>query len=730
MNLLHSAPRPAQLWLLLLVLLASLLAGCQNSQAAAQPTATPTWPPLPAATATIVPPTSLPEPVAESTTTAPAPTPTLIVTPTPEAGYYGNPALGFGFFYPSEWPAEPNESGLVVRNETLQVWAGGFSELLGEDETIDDYLTALYESILEDPAAVEVLSETTGRLWDGAEAQVIEFTEAGAPYKARATLVTRDRRVYLMLIVAPLTTFETYPETLEAIAASMKIEEPRPYGISRQNALFLAGGQPRTLDPAQTHGSVGGDIGAIFSGLVMFDRNLQVVPDLAESWEVDDTGAVYTFHLRPQATFHDGKPVTAHDVKFSWERAADPATESETAITYLGDIVGVKEKLAGEVDEISGLEVVDDHTLRVTIDAPKVYFLAKLTYPTAFIVDEANVKQSDWEKQPNGTGPFRLQTWEDDRLLILARNDNFYLEPARLEHIVTVMYADVGIRMYENDEIDLAGVGSNDYERATDPDNPLSEELHEIPALCTSRLILDLSRPPFDDPLVRQAFAYAVDREKLSEVILKGRAQPARSILPPGMPGYSPNITAPAFDPDRAKELLAQSKYAGDLPEIIYTTSGLGGELSDYEESLLEMWRDQLGVEVTVEQLEPENFLAEVRRQHGHIIDSGWCADYPDPENFLDVLYHSESEYQNLGGYHNPEVDKLLEQARTETDVEQRLALYNQVEQMIIDDTPDILLHQSQGGLVLIKPYLKNYPLTPIFPATGWREMAIEREGK
>ncbi len=723
--------------LLLLPVLLNVM-GCQSIMAALgegprdEATATPTWPLPVTATPSIVPPT-MPAPVMTNT---PQPTatpvlvyvsaPTPIVTPTPEVGYYGDSTLGFGFFYPSTWSAEKINGGIRVENDSPRVFLLGLSNLIDEGATPDDFIIELY-NVIGEADTVERLSDTVLNLWDGSQARVIEFAEAGSSRKARVTLLNRGRRVFVVLLVASLETFDSHPETLQAIAASMHVEEPRPHGISRQNALFLSSGQPRTLDPAQTGGSAGGTIGAIFSGLVMLDESLQVGPDLAERWEISDDGLVYTFYLRPDATFHNGKPVTAHDVKFSWERAADPATESNTVTTYMGDIVGVKAKFEGEADEIAGVEVVDDYTLKVTIDAPKVYFLAKLTYPTSFVVDEQNVQAEDWEHHPNGTGPFRLLTWEDDALIILGRYDNFYQEPAKLEHVILMMYADVPMWMYENDEIDMTGVGTNNIERVTDPANPLSADLHITPGLCTTRYMFDVTMPPFDDPLVRQAFSYAIDRQKLAEVVLKGMSQPAYTILPPGMPGYSQDIKAPTFDPDLALELLTASTYgsADNLPEITFTTSGLGGGLSRYLSAILEMWRTHLGVEVTVEQLEPISFNTEVRKHHGQIVSRGWCADYPDPENFLDVLYHSDTQ-ENFGNYSNPEVDKLLERARVEADIETRLALYHQIEQMIIDDAPDILLSQGQGRS-LLKPYLKNYPSSPIGLALKWRLPSIER---
>ena len=174
--------------------------------------------------------------------------------------------------------------------------------------------------------------------------------------------------------------------------------------------LTLLRAAPSTLDPAVCGDSTSASyIVEIFSGLVTLDNDLNVIGDIAEDWEVSADGMTYIFHLRQDVKFHNGRVVNASDFKYSIERAADPATGSPVAEAYLGDIVGVKEKLAGEADEVSGVSVIDDSTLEITIDAPKAYFLAKLVHPTAFVVDSDNVEPGDdWWRRPNGTGPFSL----------------------------------------------------------------------------------------------------------------------------------------------------------------------------------------------------------------------------------------------------------------------------------------------------------------------------------
>lgn len=186
------------------------------------------------------------------------------------------------------------------------------------------------------------------------------------------------------------------------------------YGVARETAVFLLDSQPRTLDPALTYEGPGGVIGQLYSGLVRLDTQLQLQPELAAGWTVSNDGLTYTFYLHPNAVFHNGRSLTAADVVYSWERAADPETGSDTVLTYMGSIAGLAEKRAGEVETIAGLTAVDDHTLQVTLTAPSYTFLPKLAFPVAFVVDRETVGQPNWERQPNGAGPFKLAVWQDD----------------------------------------------------------------------------------------------------------------------------------------------------------------------------------------------------------------------------------------------------------------------------------------------------------------------------
>lgn len=485
--------------------------------------------------------------------------------------------------------------------------------------------------------------------------------------------------------------------------------------VPLNHALVLAGGEstnPRDYDPATTHGS--GDK-LVFSGLVSFDPRLNLVPDLAESWEVKD-GTVYTFHLRKNAEFHDGRQVIAQDVIYSWERAADPATQSDTVLTYLGDILGVQEMNEGQSDHISGLQASDDHTLQVTIDAPKPYFLLKMTYPTAFVVDKANVESgSEWYRKPNGTGPYRLTEWKRFEVMVYEANHDFYLGAPAIPYVVVQLYSGVGTRLYEASEIDISFVSNYSADRFLDPKEPLHSELIAGVDLCTGYVVFDLTQPPFDDVKVRQAFTMAFDRQKYIDVVLHGHALPAAGPYPPGLPGFNYGLNGLPYDPERARQLLAESEYGGaqGLPPIVYTDGGIGNYAGVSAAALAQMWEQNLGIKITIENIEPDRYIDEIYSgHHGQIFETGWCADYPDPENFADVLFHSGSS-QNNGGYSNAELDALLEQARIEPDVTKRISLYQQAEQMIVDDAPVLFMIHSLS-YVLVKPYVKGYALTPI----------------
>ena len=510
------------------------------------------------------------------------------------------------------------------------------------------------------------------------------------------------------------------PEPVEEQNEESEAPESRPSGAQ---VLTVPGGDPPTLDPHLSGDATSAEyVVEIFSGLVTFDQDLNIVPDLAESWDVSEDGTVYTFHLREDARFHNGKPVRAQDFKWSIERACDFRTRSITADTYLGDVVGCRDKLRGNADEVEGVQVIDDNTLEITIDQPRVYFLSKLTYPTAYVLDQENVERGGrtWTDNPNGTGPFQLAEFSFGELISLERNENYYREPMpQLERIDFVLSGGSRMVMYEQGELDMTAVGLNDIERVTDPTNPLNEELDIIESMGIFYIGLNTNQPPFDDEKVRQAFNHALDRQRIIDVVYKETVPVAWGVVPPTMPNYENSELQPLdYDLEKAQALIAESKYGdvSEFPDITFHVLGAGGATGRIIEAIVATYEESLGVPIDVQQTDWATFLSDLNRPDNTNQmwggEAGWIADYPDPHDFLDILFRCDS-LQNHTGYCNPEVDELLDQASGEYDPEKREALYQQVEQIVIEEAAWIPLF-FEVEYWLVKPYVKDAYLPPM----------------
>lgn len=480
-------------------------------------------------------------------------------------------------------------------------------------------------------------------------------------------------------------------------------------------ALNLYGIDPYSLDPATIGDATSiSYVIQIFGGLVRFNEDMEITSDIAREWDISNDGRTYTFYLRELAYFHSGKQVKAEDFKYSWERACQPATGSQTAATYLGDIVGAGEVLAGEKENISGIEVVDDFILRVTINEPKSYFLYKLTYATAFVVNKDNVETGgNWWRNPDGTGPFKLKQWDEGSLLVLERNDlyNPISSFISVKMINFHLWAGRSMDLYEMGQIDIGQVSSAYIDKITDTDGDFYAQLEIFPELNLVYLGFNCQKPPFDDADIRRAFSMAVDKDKLVSLIYNETMSQANGILPYGMPGFNEYLIGLEYNVELARKLIAESKYGSvsNLPKITITTGGRGGLIPSELEAIIYEWRINLGVEVEVRQLEPEVYLYDLMQEKDEMFYWGWSADYPHPQNFLEILFASGSEY-NIGGYSNQEVDSLLKMASQEQNREASLELYRQAEQMMVSDAACLPLWYGKS-YVLIKPYVEGYRL-------------------
>lgn len=488
--------------------------------------------------------------------------------------------------------------------------------------------------------------------------------------------------------------------------------KPTPKGTQ---TLTLAGPDqlPDTLDPALIRDAGTAFIARqVFRGLVRLDDALNVVPDVAADYQKSADGRSYTFVLRPTAKFQNGRAITADDVAFSLRRACDPSTAADgqpqnlPAAAGLNDILGCLDRINGRTIDVAGIRALDPLTVMVVLDAPKAYFLQKLTLPDAAIIDRNDLTRGPlWSTQPNGTGPFRITGWKADAIT-LARFDQFYDQVATLSTVTILIGARAAnpLNLYDGNTIDVATVPVQAVDRVSVASSPVKNELRVTPTLSTTYVGVNVKAAPVDAFNVRAALVRTIDRQKVDTVMLDGKVTPARGIVPPAIPGGNWDATIPVVDAKTAKELLPPAT-AKTLPAITFGTGG-----SDVGAMVKAVAERDLGVQIDVEQSHFGDYLSELDAHTYGLFVVTWVADYPDPENFLDVLFHTGSP-RNYSNYSNPKVDALLDQANVEQDAAKRTDLYRQAQQQILDDVAIIPIYHGTD-YALVKPYVKGLSIT------------------
>jgi len=476
-----------------------------------------------------------------------------------------------------------------------------------------------------------------------------------------------------------------------------------------------------TLDPALVEDGTTIDLlQCVFEGLVKWDEHNKIVPGMAEKWEISPDGKTYTFHIRHGVKFHNGREMNADDIKYSFERACSPETKSTTAPVYLKDIVGVSDRLSNKqgVSEISGIKVVDPYTVTITIDSAKPYWLGNMTYAAGYVVCKEEIARAGGtvsEISAIGTGPFKLAEFKSNYRVVLAANPDYYGGRPKLDYIERPVLIDANLRLnnYEADKLDIVDLSPRDLDRIN-ADPKLKPDLKPFPRAATWYLGLnqDAAGSPFGKRDVRQAFAMAIDKNEIIRVALKGQADIANAIVPPGMDNYTPKINPLPFDPAKAKALLAKAGYPDGkgFPTLTLSYRQDMPWVGDTAQIVRSQLQANLGISVQLRAMEWGQFLKERAAKTLAFTHLRWGADYLDPQNFLSVLLHTSKRVngvddhpENGVGYNNPEFDKLCDQADVEQDVNKRMALYAQAEQIAIDDAPWVTIYY-QRDLELIKP--------------------------
>ena len=472
---------------------------------------------------------------------------------------------------------------------------------------------------------------------------------------------------------------------------------------------------PTTFDPATVEDGTTIDmLQQVFEGLVQWTPDNKVAPALAEKWDISPNGLTYTFHMRPGVKFQDGNPVTAQDVYYSLRRALDPKLNSSVT-NYLEDIVGAKDVEKGAKD-LAGVKVVDSMTVAITISKPKAYWIYTLTYPTGYIVshteaDKANGRMTDAEvAQGAGTGPFTLVRYDKGARVILAANAGYWGGAPKIAGQERPVVIDAGTRhdLYVSGKLDIVDE-QKDALDADLKDPTLKDQVQFFPRAATYYLGLNqLKFPPFKDVRVRQALAYATDKQKIRDVVLRDRLDVAQDILPEGIPGYDTNFRGIPYDPAKARVLLAQAGYPGGkgFPTIPISYRESYPDLDKTVDLLRQMWQQTLGINVEARRTE---WGALLDQEHNNALECyhiRWAADYLDPQDYYSILLTTQGG-ENHTGYSNPKYDALCATADVSQNPKARMALYRQAARIVADDVPMIPLYY-QKDIELVQPRVHN----------------------
>ena len=474
--------------------------------------------------------------------------------------------------------------------------------------------------------------------------------------------------------------------------------------------VFINGAEPETLDPALITGQPEGRIvNALFEGLLRFDRHGRSGPGVASSWEISPDGLTYTFHLRPEARWSDGRRVTAREFVDSWHRTLDPATAS--AYSYqLFAVKGAEEFANGKTHDFSTVAVKapEEATLRVTLRQPTPYFLDLCAFPTLYPVrtDLIAREGDDWVKPGKliGNGAFRLEAWRINDSVRLARNPLYWdAGNVRLRsvEVLPISKANVAYNFY------AAGLADLIMDKGLAPPSLLDAlkvrpDFHAAPFLGTYFLRFNCAKGPFTDPRVRKAFSMALDRRRITTKITRAGETDALSFVPPGIPGYKAPVGL-AENAAEARRLLAEAGYPEGRGFPLTTYLYSEGELNEgVAIELQSMWREVLGVTVQLARQEWKVYLNSLGSLDFGIARSSWVGDYPDPNTFLDLFLSGSG--NNRTGWSSPAYDRLIGEAAAESDPARRFATMRRAEEYLVREQVPIAPLFFYVGIQLYDP--------------------------
>ena len=504
---------------------------------------------------------------------------------------------------------------------------------------------------------------------------------------------------------------------------------------AEQVLRYNVGAEPQFFDPRKATGIP--EITMLlnlFDGLMRYNLEGQLVPSIAEKYEISEDGLTWTFHLR-DAKWSNGEPVTAYDFEYSWKSALSPEINSEYAyqLYYLKNGAAYNSGEITDPDQV-GVKALDDKTLVATLESPTPYFSSLLTFTTYLPVNKKlDTSNPDWAKSADNyisNGPFMLSSWDHNHQIEVVKNPNYWdAKNVKLEKITFYMVEESSteLMMFENGELDFG----------TNPPLPEIDRLKQEgvltinPYLGTYYYMFNVTKPPFDNVLVRKALAAAIDRESIVKNVTKAGELPATAYVPPGIPDAEPGSDFrevggtffEPYEPEKAKEYLAQAGYPDGkgFPtfELLYNTSESHKIIA---EAIQQMWKETLGINCTLANQEWKVYLDNRTSLNYEVARAGWIGDYTDPMTFIDMWVTDGG--NNDTGWSNPQYDEFVQKAKSTGDQKVRMQAMHDAEKILMDEMPIAPIYFYTRP-ELIKPYIKDF-YTSSLGYTDFKQAYIE----
>lgn len=492
-----------------------------------------------------------------------------------------------------------------------------------------------------------------------------------------------------------------------------------------ENMLRVPGGaNPPITDPQRT--------GSFFEvALNCFDRLVEtktvaplkpeLTPGLAEKWEISSDGKVYTFYLRKGVKFHNGEELKADDVLYTFDRMLNPATKS-TNTSFVDMIAGAKERLNKTSDKVSGLKVIDDYTIQITLSNPYGPFLSSIASPPCSILNRkateaAGDKFGIEPKLTIGTGPFKFTEWVVNDHFIVMAFDGYFRGKPKIDGVVFKVTADMDTQrmQFEKGEMDIFDC---DYARSQIPyfqgNDKWKNQIVSGQRVGVFFYNFNQNIKPFDDVRVRKAIQLAIDRKTILEKFYYGKGQIVNTIMPPGLAGFNPDAQQIPYDVAKAKALLAEAGYPNGFEMTIAQVTGKADQLQVNE--VVQSMLKEIGITVKIQQMDNAAYTS--TRNEGKLPAylNSWSADLNDPDNFLYTFFSTKNAVLRSNNYNNTAVQQQLEKVRTMTDPSLRIKTYQELEKTIVIDDAAWLPLFSLQHLFVVQPYVKNFQP----PWNGW----------